>query len=240
MILVGIDDTDVRGGPGTNQLARRLAAALPPGFEARLILRHQLLADPRVPCTTHNGSASLLVLEREGVDASDVIPALRREMRAAFQPGSDPGLCVAEAAPGPELLAFGPRCKRELVRPEEARALAARAGVHLEGLGGTEDGVVGALAAVSLLAGADDGRVVHLPGWTWPDTFAGPQTLDAVRARGVDEVLERGAGRVVTDGQVDVGRHLRPAYRAGRVVLFVEKVGAGPDARPLWRALKLP
>jgi hypothetical protein len=44
---------------------------------------------------------------------------------------------------------------------------------------------------------------------------------------------------------VDVGKRMRPAYRGGRVVLFVEPEDgtlAGPfaGALPVWRALKLP
>src|SRR4051812_31276378 len=43
MIYVGIDDTDTLDDPGTNQLARHLVGELSNEFEARLILRHQLL-----------------------------------------------------------------------------------------------------------------------------------------------------------------------------------------------------
>ncbi|HET9983974.1 MAG TPA: hypothetical protein VFQ38_10320 [Longimicrobiales bacterium] len=247
MILVGIDDTDTPESAGTNQLARRLVASLPPGFEALLVLRHQLLFDPRVPYTSKNGSASILLREEPGAAVDALLDALRREMRAWYVPGSDPGLCVATEAPA-NVVAFGRRCQRELVGQAEARALAADAGIHLEGLGGTEDGVIGALAAVGLLASADDGRVVHRPGWSWPDAFAGPRPVAEVRARGVDAVLEHRSGAEVAGGSVDVGKHLRPAYRGGRVVLFVE--AAQPDGAPSaepggaraaeWRALKLP
>jgi hypothetical protein len=126
------------------------------------------------------------------------------------------------------------------VRQDEARALARAHRVHLEGFGGTEDGVIGALAAVGLLAAGDDGRVVHLAGWEWPDNFAGPQPVAAVRARGVDEVRDGESDARVESGTVDVGKHLRPSYRGGRVVLFVERVGAFEGGgQPYWRARKL-
>lgn len=247
MILVGLDDTDTPDSAGTNQLARRLVAVLPAGFEAAVVLRHQLLFDPRVPYTSKNGSASILLRDAPGASVDALVAALRREMRAGYVPGSDPGLCVARGA-APDVVAFGRRCQREVVDQAEARALAARAGMHLEGLGGTEDGVIGALAAVGLLASGDDGRVVHRPGWGWPDAFAGPRPVAEVRARGVDVVREHGSGDEVTSGIVDVGKHLRPAYRGGRVVLFVEateRAGApaaepGRAPAPEWRALKLP
>jgi hypothetical protein len=121
-----------------------------------------------------------------------------------------------------------------MVDQDEARALARAAGVRLEAFGGTEGGVIGALAAVGLFASGNDGRVVHREGWRWPDDFAGRQPVSAIRARGVDAVLQGDA--TVEDGLVDVGKHLRPSYRQRRVVLFVEPAGAAGE----WRALKLP
>ncbi len=234
MIFVGIDDTDTLDGPGTNQLARRLAARLPAGFGVEVVLRHQLLVDPRIPYTSHNGSASLLVHAQPGRAAGELTEPLAAEMRAWFQEGSDPGLCIAPAVPD-ELRAWGRRCQAEVVTQEEARALATRHGIYLRGLGGTEGGVVGALAAVGLLAAGDDGRVVHLAGWPWPDELRGVQPLEAVRARGVARVIDQALGTTVAEGLVDLGKHLRPAWRQGEAVLFVERVGQGE-----WKALKLP
>ncbi len=237
MIYLGIDDTDVPGTPGTNQLARRLAGALPDGFRFRLALRHQLCFDPRVPYTSKNGSASLLLDADPGRRAADLVPILRREMEQWYQPGSDPGLCAADAVPR-AVTDFGRRCQGEVVRQEDARALARAHGIYLAGLGGSEDGVIGALAAVGLLAGGDDGRVVHAAGWPWPDPFAGPQRLEDVLRRGVDDVRDLTRDVGVTAGVVDLGRHLRPSYRRARVVLFVEP--GGGDGAVSWRAVKLP
>ena len=42
-------------------------------------------------------------------------------------------------------------------------------------------------------------------------------------------------------GTVDVGKHLRPSYRQGKVVLFVEPDnGVGAVDASAWRAVKLP
>lgn len=237
MIHIGIDDTDTLDTPGTNQLARRLADALPAGFTFVVALRHQLLFDPRVPYTSQNGCASLLVRAAPGRRADELLPVLRAEMRAWYVPGSDPGLCVAERVP-PEVIAFGRRAQQELVRQAAARELARMCGLQLEGFGGTQDGVIGALAGVGLLASGDDGRVVHRMGWGWPDAFTGLQPVAAVRERGVDDVCDAASGSPVDAGLVDVGKHLRPSYRGGRVVLYVE---ASETERPwYWRALKLP
>lgn len=232
MIALGLDDTDTLDSPGTNQLARRIAGTLPPGFRASLVLRHQLLFDQRIPYTSQNGSASLALEAEPGADRVALLRMLRAAMREWYVPGSDPGLCLAEEVPA-ALVEFGRRCQREIVRQEDARDAARVAGVHLEGFGGTEGGVIGALAAVGLLASGEDGRVVHRDGWPWPDDFCGRQPVAAIRARGVDLLLA--GGRPVEQGMVDLGKHLRPSYRGRRVVLFVEP---GDDGE--WRAVKLP
>jgi hypothetical protein len=236
MIYIGIDDTDTIGTPGTNQLARRMATLLPEGFEFDVALRHQLFFDRRVPYTSKNGCATLLVRAAPGRRTTELLPVLRDVLCEWFIPGSDPGLCVAEEVPD-AVRQFGRRTQRELVKQGEARRLAEACGIYLRGYGGTEDGVIGALAGVGLLAAGDDGRVVDRPGWGWPDPFAGAHSLEELRARGVDEVREMETDALVETGLIDVGKHLRPSYRAGRVVLVVQRVDEMSATQ--WRALKL-
>jgi hypothetical protein len=236
VIYVGIDDTDTVNSPGTNQLARALVARVAPAYRCAFILRHQLLDDPRVPYTSKNGSASIHLEPSGCPDVEALTAELRAGMRAWFKEGSDPGLCVALRVPA-EVTAFGRRCQAEFVRQAEARRLAADCGLHLEGLGGTEDGVIGALAAVGLAACGDDGRVVQLG--TWADDLSGPQEVSAVWARGV-EVREVGSGERVSEGTVDVGKHLRPNRRASGVVMFVTPSPTPTDGAPAWQAVRLP
>jgi len=244
LIHIGLDDTDTADTAGTNQLARRIADELPRGFRLRVVLRHQLLDDPRVPCTSQNGSASIGVSSEPQATAGDLLPFLRQHMKAWYVPGSDPGLCVAAGDLPMEIVEFGRRCQRELVARHDAVALARSHGITLEDFGGTGDGVIGALAAVGLLAGGDDGRVVHLPGWAWPDPFSGCHPVEVLLQRGVDEVRDHASGERVTSGIADIGKHLRPAYRNRRVVLFVQRTGAGPSGTTTraaaWQAIKLP
>ena len=65
--------------------------------------------------------------------------------------------------------------------------------------------------------------------------------LARIHERGVTEVREADSNAPVSAGLVDVGKELRPSYRGGRVVLFVEAVdGDGPrSGEPRWRALEL-
>ena len=242
MIYVGIDDTDTLETQGTNQLARELVRRLGARAEDVIILRHQLLFDPRVPYTSHNGSASIL-LRSFAADSLDCVADLTDELRHGVQSwyvdGSDPGLCVATDVPS-EVIEFGRRCQRELMTQEHARGLAARWRIHLEGLGGTEQGVIGALAAVGLAAGADDGRLVHATAWPWPDAVCGPQDVRAIRSRGIEEIRCTATGQLVTRGIVDVGKRLRPNRRAGRIVLYVTPAPDSWPAPPFWHAVRLP
>lgn len=236
MIYVGIDDTDIIGSPGTNQLARAIVARLGSAAEESVICRHQLFFDPRIPYTSRNGSASIRLPHAPPRIIRSLTAVTRDVMDAWFVPGSDPGLCVTPEVPV-ALHAFGRRCQGEVVAQDEARTLASRLGVSLEGLGGTEQGVIGALAAVGLAGTADDGRVVQMEGWPYPDNEAGPIDVDDLRARGVDEVRRLDSGLLVLSGLVDVGKRLRPNVRDGKVVLLVEP--ADDAAGVEWRALKV-
>lgn len=235
MIYVGIDDTDMPDAPGTNKLAKAVVGDLGEEYQCRLIVRHQLLDDPRVPRTSKNSAASLL-FESDGPGAlRPLIDRLRVMVRSRSVPGSDPGLCVTATVPK-EIRAFGERCQRELLSKDEALHLAKRFGVYLEGLGGTEDGVIGALAAVGLAAGGDDGRVVQVG--SWPDELDGPQEIATLAARGVEvRCLDRGTP--VSRGTVDVGKHLRPSYRNHRIVLFARRAAAPSRGPGAWQAVRL-
>jgi hypothetical protein len=235
LIYVGIDDTDIVGTPGTNQLARAILKRLGPLAEGAIICRHQLFFDPRVPYTSKNGSASIQLPAAATISRADLVGLIRPVMKDWFVEGSDPGLCVASTSTG-EMAAFAVRAKTEVVTQAEAREVAARAGAYLEGLGGTEQGIIGALSAIPLSAGGDDGRVVHLAAWPYPDDFTGVQRIEAIAARGVEEIREVASGRPFEGQAVDIGKHLRPNWRGGRVVLFVEP--PAENGSP-WRAVKL-
>ncbi len=233
MIYVGIDDTDIIGSPGTNQLARKIVRRLGRAAQDAVVCRHQLFFDPRVPYTSGNGSASIQLPHGDRIPREELIASVRDEMRAFFVEGSDPGLAVGTSASA-EMVAFAERARTGVVTQADARLVAERAACHLEGLGGTNQGIIGALSAVALAAGGDHGRVVHVGDWPWPDPFIGVQTVAAIRDRGIAAILTT-TGDPFTGDEVDVGKHLRPNWRGGRIVLFVEPA---EDAGKPWRAQK--
>lgn len=234
MIYVGIDDTDTIDDPGTNQLARLMIRELASHARGRMILRHQLLEDPRVPCTKKNGCASI-AFEPLASFSHDSFLASVRKMVVSWSPkGSDPGLCVTQKVPQ-TVSDWGIRCQRELVNQSEARQIAAEHGLYLEGLGGTEDGVIGALAAVGLMATKNDGRVIHFDsdGADWYDLTGCIEARD-IRAHGVDEILIMETGEQLSSGVVDIGKRLRPNYRQGKIVLYVTR-----NESPHWEAVRV-
>jgi hypothetical protein len=239
VIIVGIDDTDIIDSPGTNQLARLILKKIGSGARGAVIIRHQLFFDSRVPYTSKNGSASIQLPHVNAADMPVLGEKIRKVMADWFVEGSDPGLCMA-AEVTEEMKQYGLRCKDRVITQEEARDVAVRSGCYLEGLGGTNQGIVGALAGVGLVATGDDGRVVHLASWPYPDDeFSGPQSVEDITARGVHEIRSLESGERISDGPVDIGKHLRPNWRDSRIVLYVEAV-TELESPASWRALKIP
>jgi len=157
MIYIGLDDTDNADSRGTGRLARDIAATLAKRYKVFAVTRHQLLVDPRVPYTSHNSCAALHLAEDGAVDLAALADQVQSLMLADWQDGSDPGLCVARVVE-PAMTEFGLRAKRDVVRRAEAHAVAEQCGCVLRGLGGTNDGVIGALAGVGLAVTGNDGR----------------------------------------------------------------------------------
>jgi hypothetical protein len=220
-----LDDTDTLESRGTGHLARRIAGELSQVMAVQGITRHQLLVDPRVPYTKNNSSAAIHV--QSSLPLNEIADRVREIILADFIPGSDPGLCLVQAA-HPELIDFGSRAKQEIVTQEQATRLAERTGAILLGLGGDHSGIIGALAAAGLAAGADDGRYIELGSIR---AVNGLVPVDAILAAGVCAV-KTVDGETLAGGMVVIDK-LRPARRGGKAVAIVEK----NDAH--WRLLKL-
>ena len=227
MFFIGLDDTDTLESRGTGHLARQIAAALATEYPVLGVTRHQLLLDPRVPCTKNNSSATILLNADGDLDPIALLDRVRALVLDDYLPGSDPGLCVTHAVPA-AVTEFGRRAQRHLVTQDEARALAAAHGLPLLGLGGTKDGIIGALAAVGLAASGEDGRYV-LVGRS--RELSGLQPVSTLQAAGISAVQTLDA-QPVTSGLVQTDK-LRPARRGGRPVAVVEWTGDH------WHPLKL-
>ncbi len=219
MIWIGLDDTDMRGWPGTGHLARDLAAWLGKRLPLFGVTRHQLLRDPRIPMTAKNSAVAIHLRSGDPALLPGLADDVARWVRRRAAPGSRPGICLAWEVPE-EVMRFGRRAQREVVTREEALALVATQGVILRDLGENGNGVIGALAAVGLAATGNDGRFVlyrrlrEVRGWV---------SVAELLAEGIAQV-QTVAGEAVTQGMVDTGNKLRPSLVGGRPVLWVKQV----------------
>jgi hypothetical protein len=227
---VAIDDTDAEGeegtGQGTGAKSRALASELSELMNVRHlgITRHQLLVDPRIPYTSHNSSACIVL----GIDApsAEIVPQLVEAasvwLEYVASPGADVGLCVAdESSITPAVVEWGRRAKAEVLTAGEAHEIAGTAGIELHGLTGTKDGVVGALAAAGLRRSGADGRFLELKGLRG---LVGDQPASVFLAAGVERFLADGCEvELAPDELIAVGhKHAQPVLLAGRPTLLLD------------------
>lgn len=225
-IYVGIDDTDtLNSDRGTGKLARWLVGSLPDGVRCCGVVRQQLLVHPDVPYTSHNSAACLILEQTAGAGIEPIVDCAVRHIEQHHLVGSDPGLCVAgaDAAACERLSDFGLACTRQVMTREDA--LAAASGVHLSGLGGSNDGIIGAAAAVGLTASGWSGRYIEYGRLrSQPETM----TVAALEAMGVHVLsLDRNATLPASDDHVSTNRWVRPRLIGNRPVLLVSPDGEG-------------
>jgi hypothetical protein len=161
-IYFGFDDTDtVESDRGTGKLARWFENELPEACHLIGVVRQQLLLNNSIPYTTHNSSACAIVETFNHCSIEDLISRAVHHIEHHFIVGSDPGLCIAtEDNPAlSKLIHFGRTCATKVVTQKEA--LQAAMGAHLSGHGGTNDGIIGAAAAVGLTAHGWGGRFIE-------------------------------------------------------------------------------
>lgn len=161
-IYIGFDDTDcIDADRGTGKLARWFANELPDGCTMWGVVRQQLLIHDSIPYTSHNSSACAVIEARDDAVLPELISRAARHIETLSLDGSDPGLCVAsEHAPFlSRLMAFGRICTERVVALAEA--VEAASGSHLTGHGGTNQGMIGAAAAVGLTAQGWNGRFIE-------------------------------------------------------------------------------
>jgi hypothetical protein len=226
-IYVGFDDTDtIDADRGTGKLARWFEKVLPEGCRLWGVVRQQLLVDPAIPYTSHNSSACAVVECPDSSYFKRLIEAGTEHIETYALPGSDPGLCVAtdKDLVVPELIRFGLSCTSRIMTQRDALE-AVNGTAHLSGHGGTNDGMIGAVAAVGLTAYGWSGRLIE---------YGGLRDLPPIISVGM---LERaGIGVVSTDRDarvpssedvVETSGWLRPRLLAGKPVLMIKEKGQG-------------
>jgi hypothetical protein len=93
--------------------------------------------------------------------------------------------------------------------------------IRLEGLGGTEDGVIGAMAGLGLASIMNDGRFLLIGQIR---ELTGSQTVKKLLNAGIDEIVTLD-GRKITEGIIinAENKSVKPCPVNGEVILFVEE-----------------
>jgi len=229
-VYIGFDDTDtLTAGRGTGKLARWFEQELPEGCQLWGVVRQQLLLDDAIPYTSHNSSACAVI---EGPDETplDVLSAKAvAHVQNHFVPGSDPGVCVVRERDPilPALISFGLLCVKRVVTQGEAMAAA---NSHLSGLGGTNDGIIGAAAAVGLTVYGWSGRFIEFGELR---TFPAAVSVEVLNRAGIHVVsIERDAQALAPDDIIETSGWLRPRLWGGEPVLPVK-----PGEHGRWESL---
>jgi len=220
--LLSIDDTDTLDSRGTGRLARAIATLLGKEYPVLGVTRHQLFVHESIPYTSHNSCAVIHIGPCANDQEKRIFSLACGHMEEDFVEGSDPGIAIADlAAVTPAVVTFGQNAKTMVIRQEQARTLARDSSIRLEGLGGSEDGVIGALAGIGLAATGNDGRFIQKGRIR---EITGPAPAEMLLGAGIDLILST-EGVPVTTGiiQVQEGKSAKPCPVSGKAVLFVEE-----------------
>jgi len=223
-VYIAMDDTDNLESRGTGRLARNVAAAFAEDFGVFGVTRHQLYVNEAIPYTSHNSCAVIHLTDAVENDIPDIFARAREIMLDDFIEGSDPGLAIADASQiSPALMAYGKDAKSTVLTQAKARTLAKNLGIMLEGLGGTEDGVIGSMAGLGLAHAGNDGRFLQVGRIR---EITGPADVSDLLAAGLDGIFTLD-GKVVTSGFVraEEGKSVKACPVGGKIILFVEENG---------------
>ncbi|MCF8298030.1 MAG: hypothetical protein K9J13_10835 [Saprospiraceae bacterium] len=225
-ILIGIDDTDNKDSRGTGYNSRQLAAAIEAENLGRVhgITRHQLFVHPDIPYTSQNSSACLEVMTE---NLSEIKSFCRDFMQNIGAIGSDVGLCIVEIDKiSEEIIKWGVDAKSIVLKMDDAIEKAERHEIYLEGLTGTKCGIIGALAAIGLRAGGNDGRFIWLNSKkNLRDIEHGVETIeDLINQTGINLVESIDKEIINPKDKVYLNEWARPVLQNNKSVLLVEKI----------------
>ncbi len=222
-ILLGIDDTDNLESRGTGYRARQLANLIEKENlgELKGITRHQLFFDRRIPFTSHNSSACL---ELTCSDWPGLTTLARDFLLRESADGSDAGLAIASYDQADEeVVSWGLRAKKEILTQKEAITLAGRKNIYLEGLTGTRDGIIGALAAVGLRKYGTDGRYIGVGGREireLKNIYTVKEIFSEIK---IDAITDINGTDIPLNERINVGNWMRPVLINNKITILAHR-----------------
>jgi hypothetical protein len=150
----------------------------------------------------------------------EIFAIAKQLMLNDFIEGSDPGLAICSREQvTTAAVAFGQDAKTTIVTQQRALKVALNGGIRVEGLGGTNGGIIGAIAGIGLASLQNDGRFL-LKGKN--RELTGVRSVQEIFGAGIDQILTL-QGDIVTEGKVRILKNATPSFIHGKAVLFVEK-----------------
>jgi hypothetical protein len=223
-LLIGIDDTDNNESRGTGFHTRQLAAILHKKKlgQVKSITRHQLFVHPQIPYTSQNSSACMEVFTD---NISGITEFIYSHLLKEAVEGCDIGLCIMKYEKiEPTLHIWGKRAKIEVLTQSEAKEIATRGDIYLQGLTGTKDGIIGALAAVALRATGNDGRFIYLHGTELRELSGTYSTEYLLNKTGIDIIKSINNKQLVNKEKILIDGWARPVLQNNEIILFVEQI----------------
>lgn len=225
---IAIDDTDNKESRGTGYHARQLGHLLSQKKLAIIsgITRHQLFVHPDIPYTSQNSSAAIHIITS---DIDSCIGLSRKFLLEIAPAGSDIGLaCSSIHKISKEVVNWGMDAKAKVLNQQGARQRAKQGNIFLEGLTGTKDGIIGALAALGLRKSGNDGRFVWLKGNIELRDFSeGIVSIkQIIKALPIEQFVCINSQKKITpesDHRINLNKWIRPVLKDNKVTLLIEK-----------------
>ncbi|TIH19235.1 hypothetical protein D0S45_03375 [Marinifilum sp. JC120] len=224
-IYMGFDDTDDKDATiGTGRLVREFVYGLDNDCHVIGVVRHQLPRLENIPYTSNNSSACAIIEISPDSNLDYLRTQATEHLHKYCAPGSDPGLCIArEDEVNSEILEFSKSVTGR--RQTQKGAMHAARNIELYGLGGTNDGIIGATAAIGLTAYGWCGRFIEYGRLRELGSNLHVQDLHEA---GIDVIsTDRDPLVPLSGDEIRNATWIRPSLWGGRPVLQVKRVDYG-------------
>lgn len=222
---LGFDDTDDKDAPmGTGRLVREFIYSLPDHYRTVGVVRHQLPRLDNIPYTSNNSSACAIIEMQDDSSLDNLRELAVAHLMLHCAPGSDPGLCIAgEDQITADIINYGQTVTGRKMSQLDAMETARN--IELYGLGGTNDGIIGACAAIGLTKFGWCGRFIEYGGLR---ALGSKLTVQDLANTGIDVIsVDRDPLVPLPEHRIINAKWIRPSLWSGRAVLQVKAVEPG-------------